>query len=37
MIFISAGTYRLTYYGDWKALGGTITPFTGHSSNFTIS
>jgi len=33
-----AGTYRLTYYGDWKnGLGGKITAFTSSSSPFTVS
>jgi neutral ceramidase len=32
-----AGTYRLTYYGDYKSMVGKITPFIGYSSNFTIS
>ncbi|KAI0644858.1 Neutral/alkaline nonlysosomal ceramidase [Trametes meyenii] len=32
-----SGTYRLTYFGDSKPLIGDITPFVGHSSNFTIS
>ncbi|KAI0753569.1 Neutral/alkaline nonlysosomal ceramidase [Daedaleopsis nitida] len=32
-----AGTYRLTYFGDSKPIIGSITPFVGHSSNFTIS
>jgi neutral ceramidase len=32
-----AGTYRLSYYGDYKPLIGSITPFTGHSSAFTVS
>ncbi|TBU52258.1 Neutral/alkaline nonlysosomal ceramidase [Dichomitus squalens] len=32
-----AGTYRLTYFGDYKPVIGSITPFVGHSSNFTIS
>ncbi|KAH9888505.1 Neutral/alkaline nonlysosomal ceramidase [Cubamyces lactineus] len=32
-----SGTYRLTYFGDSKPLIGNITPFVGHSSNFTIS
>ncbi|KAI0764296.1 Neutral/alkaline nonlysosomal ceramidase [Trametes elegans] len=32
-----SGTYRLTYLGDNKPLIGTITPFVGHSANFTIS
>ncbi|KAI0705267.1 Neutral/alkaline nonlysosomal ceramidase [Cerioporus squamosus] len=31
------GMYRLTYFGDSKAVGGTISAFVGHSSNFTIS
>lgn len=31
-----AGTYRLRYYGDAKSITGTITPFTGTSSEFTI-
>jgi len=30
------GIYRLRYYGDSKALGGTITPFEGVSSSFTL-
>ncbi|KAI9686418.1 MAG: hypothetical protein M1822_003763 [Bathelium mastoideum] len=30
------GTYRLHYYGDAKSLGGTITPFEGVSSSFTV-
>ncbi|KAI0820986.1 Neutral/alkaline nonlysosomal ceramidase [Irpex lacteus] len=33
----AAGTYRLTYIGDSKALNGNISAFTGHSSNFTVS
>lgn len=33
----AAGTYRFTYFGDSKALGGAITPFVGHSGNFTVS
>ncbi|EIN06637.1 Neutral/alkaline nonlysosomal ceramidase [Punctularia strigosozonata HHB-11173 SS5] len=32
-----AGSYRLTYYGDAKSIGGKITPFVGHSSTFTVS
>lgn len=32
-----AGTYRITYYGDSKPLIGSISSFTGRSSNFTIS
>ncbi|KDN36224.1 hypothetical protein RSAG8_10987, partial [Rhizoctonia solani AG-8 WAC10335] len=31
------GTYRITYYGDSKPLIGSISSFTGRSSNFTIS
>ncbi|CAK7234031.1 hypothetical protein SBRCBS47491_008813 [Sporothrix bragantina] len=30
------GTYRLHYYGDSKALGGTITPFEAISSQFVL-
>ncbi|CAK7204100.1 hypothetical protein SEUCBS139899_006853 [Sporothrix eucalyptigena] len=30
------GTYRLHYYGDAKALGGTITPFEAASSSFVL-
>ncbi|KAK0638743.1 Neutral/alkaline nonlysosomal ceramidase [Cercophora newfieldiana] len=30
------GVYRLKYYGDAKSLGGTITPFEGVSSPFTL-
>ncbi|EKM53544.1 uncharacterized protein PHACADRAFT_163865 [Phanerochaete carnosa HHB-10118-sp] len=33
----ASGTYRLTYFGDSKSLGGSITPFIGHSSSFTVS
>ncbi|KAF8740500.1 Neutral/alkaline non-lysosomal ceramidase, C-terminal, partial [Rhizoctonia solani] len=32
-----AGTYRVTYYGDSKPLIGSISSFTGRSSNFTVS
>ncbi|THG95621.1 hypothetical protein EW026_g6063 [Hermanssonia centrifuga] len=32
-----SGTYRLTYFGDSKPLIGSISAFTGHSSNFTVS
>jgi neutral ceramidase len=32
-----AGSYRLSYYGDYKPLIGKITAFTGHSSTFTVS
>ncbi|KEP52903.1 neutral/alkaline nonlysosomal ceramidase [Rhizoctonia solani 123E] len=31
------GTYRITYYGDSKPLIGSISTFTGRSSNFTVS
>ncbi|KAI0782937.1 Neutral/alkaline nonlysosomal ceramidase [Abortiporus biennis] len=31
------GTYRITYIGDSKPLIGSISSFTGHSSNFTVS
>ncbi|KAI0733823.1 Neutral/alkaline nonlysosomal ceramidase [Fomitopsis betulina] len=31
-----AGTYRFTYYGDAKNILGSIAPFIGRSSNFTI-
>ncbi|KAF8608164.1 Neutral/alkaline nonlysosomal ceramidase [Ceratobasidium sp. AG-I] len=34
---VPAGTYRITYYGDSKPLIGSISSFTGRSSNFTIS
>ena len=34
---VAAGTYRITYFGDYKPVIGSITPFVGHSSNFTIS
>jgi len=30
------GLYRLRYYGDSKALGGSITPFEGVSGEFRI-
>ncbi|KAK7691528.1 hypothetical protein QCA50_004927 [Cerrena zonata] len=32
-----AGPYRISYFGDSKPLIGSISPFTGQSSNFTIS
>ncbi|KAJ7062780.1 Neutral/alkaline nonlysosomal ceramidase [Mycena amicta] len=32
-----AGTYRLQYFGDSKPLIGSISAFTGTSSNFTVS
>ncbi|KAJ7848777.1 Neutral/alkaline nonlysosomal ceramidase [Mycena leptocephala] len=34
---IPAGTYRLRYFGDSKPLIGSISAFTGTSSNFTVS
>jgi neutral ceramidase len=37
MSFFSAGTYRLRYFGDSKPLIGSISAFTGTSSNFTIA
>ena len=33
----TAGTYRLTYYGDAKPLIGSVYPFVGSSSPFTIA
>jgi neutral ceramidase len=30
------GTYRIRYFGDSKAVGGTITPFEGVSGNFVL-
>lgn len=33
----TAGTYRLTYFGDSKSLSGSISSFEGHSSSFTIA
>ncbi|KAG9094626.1 hypothetical protein FRC07_011281 [Ceratobasidium sp. 392] len=32
-----AGTYRITYQGDSKPLIGSVSSFTGRSSNFTVS
>lgn len=34
---VPAGTYRITYYGDSKPLIGSISSFTGRSSNFAVS
>ncbi|CAJ2505451.1 Uu.00g128450.m01.CDS01 [Anthostomella pinea] len=34
---VAAGTYRARYYGDSKALSGTITAFEGTSDSFTIT
>lgn len=33
---LQSGVYRLRYFGDWKSLGGTITPFNGTSGPFTL-
>ncbi|KAF1972669.1 neutral ceramidase precursor [Bimuria novae-zelandiae CBS 107.79] len=33
----AAGTYRIKYYGDSKAIGGTITAFTGTSGVFKLT
>lgn len=33
----AAGTYRIKYYGDSKALGGTITSFNGTSTAFKLT
>ena len=33
---VAPAAYRLRYYGDSKALDGTITPFTGVSGTFTV-
>lgn len=33
---VERGVYRLRYFGDWKSLGGTITPFEGVSGVFTL-
>ncbi|POS80283.1 neutral ceramidase [Diaporthe helianthi] len=30
------GVYRIRYYGDWKSIGGTITPFEGVTGAFTL-
>ncbi|KAK7471947.1 hypothetical protein VKT23_000053 [Stygiomarasmius scandens] len=32
-----SGTYRIRYFGDSKPLIGSISPFTGTSSNFTVA
>ena len=32
-----SGTYRITYYGDSKSILGTISSFTGTSSNFIVA
>jgi neutral ceramidase len=32
-----AGTYKIHYYGDAKAVGGTITPFEGESALFRLT
>ncbi|ROV98109.1 hypothetical protein VPNG_08605 [Cytospora leucostoma] len=33
---VERGVYRLKYFGDWKSLGGTITPFEGTTAAFTL-
>ncbi|KUI72986.1 Neutral ceramidase [Cytospora mali] len=33
---VGSGVYRLRYFGDWKSLGGTITPFEGTTAAFTL-
>ncbi|OLN96326.1 Neutral ceramidase 1 [Colletotrichum chlorophyti] len=33
----AAGTYRFKYYGDWKPLIGSITPFEGTTNSFTLA
>lgn len=30
------GTYRISYYGNWKAIGGSITSFQGKTSPFKV-
>lgn len=35
--YAEAGTYRTRYYGDWKAVDGTITAFKGTSDEFTLT
>jgi neutral ceramidase len=35
--YAAKGTYRIVYNGDSKNLFGTITSFTGHSGNFTLT
>lgn len=35
-VAVEPGTYRTRYFGDAKALGGTITAFEGTSGNFTL-
>ncbi|KAF8622942.1 hypothetical protein AX15_006618 [Amanita polypyramis BW_CC] len=32
-----AGTYRISYFGDYKPAIGSITPFSGTSSNFVVA
>jgi hypothetical protein len=31
------GTYRIQYFGNWKEIGGSITSFTGKSSQFKVT
>ncbi|KAG9004115.1 hypothetical protein FRB93_010463 [Tulasnella sp. JGI-2019a] len=33
----TGGTYRIKYFGDSKTLGGTISPFEGTSTTFTVA
>lgn len=33
---VQPGVYRLRYFGDWKSLAGTITPFEGTTTSFTL-
>jgi neutral ceramidase len=35
--YAEAGTYRMVYNGDWKALWGVITAFSGTSDTFTLT
>lgn len=35
--YSEAGTYRTRYYGDWKAVDGTITAFNGTSDAYTLT
>lgn len=34
---VNSGTYRIRHQGVWKALSGTLTPYNGVSSTFTVS
>jgi neutral ceramidase len=35
--WVELGQYRIKYYGDWKAVGGTITAFEGTSGEFVLT